>query len=230
MYYFLIRNHVKLSLLKTFGLSRRAPKDEVTQRVTSDPGGTHATVIATESLTLTTTNRLSHPLDEYRGGGRRKIKNIKKTLSNMFHFKGREGTMNNVNPVSNNTTESTERKLPSLLKFSKRNKSMPPSKRALPPVPTSSTVTPGHQRSYSSRTPSPNIDVLNSSATSAGSGTVLASGNVLEVLTAATNGAASDASPRLEGSQEDDSQMDFAGSIERVKDVSPFCFYIIKFL
>ena len=60
---------VKMSLLRTFGLSRRGQaKDEVTERITSDPGvssqlnhSLHATVIATESLNLPPSTPSSNP-------------------------------------------------------------------------------------------------------------------------------------------------------------------------
>jgi len=81
-----------------------------------------------------------------------------------------------------------------------------PSKRALPPVPSPSTSSPAaNYRGHESRTPSPNMDLL-------------AGGAAADPAAAEVN-ISSDASPRLEaGGGEEDSSMDFAASIEKVKD------------
>ena len=140
----------KINLLKTLGLKK--PKDEVTQRLSDG---------------------------EDKVGGGNKMKAIKKTLTNIFHFKHRE-------------TEPGEKKSSRFKIPSKRNKSLPPCKRALPPVPAVR---------LESRTPSPLSD-LNLEAGEGGW----------------VGGVAPE--PTQPVAPEDESQMDFAASIEKVKDVS----------
>ena len=107
------------------------------------------------------------------------MKAIKKTLTNMFHFKHRENEPGE--------KKSSRFKIPS-----KRNKSLPPGKRALPPVPAVR---------LESRTPSPLSDL-----------------NLEEGEVGWVGGAVPE--PPQPVSPEDDSQTDFAASIEKVKDVS----------
>jgi len=212
---------VKMTFLRTFGLSRRAnaahaPRDEVTQRVTSDPGGT-LNAFSSLSVVSGDENHRLQGVEQYRSGaggsGRSKIKNIKKTISNIFQFKGhlaatsREGACG-AGSCSTNAAGDSDSKIGALLKFGGRKKSaLAPSKRALPPVPSPSTSSPAaNYRGHESRTPSPNMDLL------AGGGVDPAAGEA---------NISSDASPRLEtgaGGGEEDSSMDFPASIEKVKD------------
>jgi len=140
-----LKNSSGAGLLRSLGLRR--PRDEVTQKVGDS-----------EAVTPS----------------RNKIKLIKKTLTNMFHFKPREA-------------EGCERKR--LFKIpTKRNKSLPPGKRALPPVPAVR---------LESRTPSPHPE----------------------------EGAEGDVAtppephqPQFPALEAEDSNMDFAASIQKVKD------------
>ena len=120
--------------------------------------------------------------DDSRPGGRNKIKSLRKTLTNMFHFKPRDQELGDKRSSSST----------SLFKIpTKRNKSVPPGKRALPPVPAARTE---------SRTPSPQSDLL--------------------LRMEGEQGAPPPLEPRPQETPEEDSQMDFALSIEKVKDVS----------
>lgn len=118
-------------------------------------------------------------------GRNNKMKTLKKTLTSMFHFKprGDESTATNGGGCERRRLF----KIPT-----KRNKSLPPVKRALPPVPAVR---------LESRTPSP---------------------QAADAALAATPPEPSHPthhSPQ-EGHQPEDSNMDFAASIQKVKDVS----------
>lgn len=122
---------------------------------------------------------------DHSAAGRNKIKNFRKTLTSIFHFRTRE------HELGDRKSSSSIFKLPS-----RRNKSLPPGKRALPPVPPSVRA--------ESRTPSPQSDLPME-----GEGEWV--------------GPPTEPRPPVTA-LDDESQMDFAASIEKVKDVSSlFC-------
>ena len=139
-----------------------------------------------------------------RPGGRKKIKSLRKTFTNIFHFKhppSRDPTAQHEQSGGDKRSSST-----SLFKIpTKRNKSVPPGKRALPPVP-AATAAP-----VESRTPSPQSELSLRLDGDQGGGVPppLEPRPPLPTETAAS---------------EEDSQMDFALSIQKVKDVSVIFF------
>jgi hypothetical protein len=221
----------RLQFLRHLGALRKSNRDEVTIRTTD------CLISSSSSVKCEETNRGSRKCASSGGGGGGA--SLRKTITNMFHLKppvrsnhggscvvGREddsGGGGDYRRKNNSTAGGFISRL-----TAKRHKSaVPPGKRALPPVPPPPSN--HHTVVVSSRTPSPQQQQLNGTVAErvpspaagldafdwveGGGGLALDQSPELGVVAATSaSGAASPASAQ--------SQMDFAASIEKVKDVS----------
>jgi len=157
----------RTSFLRSFGLRRhqQQQRDEVTMKLSPEESSSSD-----------------------RPGGRKKIKSLRKTFTNIFHFK---------HPPQHDQGSGSSTSLFKIPR--KRNKSVPPGKRALPPVP-----------AVDSRTPSPQSELELRLEGDEGGGVPGGVPPPLEPRPPLPTETAA--------ASEEDSQMDFALSIQKVKD------------
>jgi hypothetical protein len=233
----------RLQFLRHLGALRKSNRDEVTIRTTD------CLISSSSSVKCEETNRGNRKCASGGGGGGGA--SLRKTITNMFHLKppvrsnhggncvvGREddpggGGGGDYRRKNNSSAGNFISRL-----TAKRHKSaVPPGKRALPPVPppppsnhhtvVASSRTPSPQQqlngTVAERVPSPAAGLDAFDWVEGGGGLALDQSPELGVVaaTSSTSGAASPASTQ--------SQMDFAASIEKVKDVSIFFSVVILF-
>jgi hypothetical protein len=214
---------------------RKSNRDEVTIRTTD-------CLISSSSVKCEETNRGNRKCASSGGGGGGA--SLRKTITNMFHLKppvrshggsyvvGREDDPVGGGGDYRRKNNSSAGGFISRLTAKRHKSAVPPGKRALPPVPPPPPPSNHHTVVVSSRTPSPQQQPNGTVAervpspaagldafdwVEGGGGLALDQSPELGVVAAtSTSGAASPASAQ--------SQMDFAASIEKVKDVSTIFF------
>jgi hypothetical protein len=227
----------RLQFLRHLGALRKSNRDEVTIRTTD------CLISSSSSMKCEETNRSNRKCASSGGGGGA---SLRKTITNMFHLKppvrsnhggncvvGREDDPGGGGCDYRRKNNSSAGGFISRLTAKRHKSAVPPGKRALPPVPPPPSS--NHNTVVvSSRTPSPQQQQLNGTVAErvpspaagldafdwveGGGGLALDQSPELGVVAAtSTSGAASPASAQ--------SQMDFAASIEKVKDVSIFFLY-----